>query len=237
MKVINVYGKVINLDTLPQEEQKRYLSQEIIHILETFGPMKRQLIVSYFNSENVLQVTGCLESLLRTKRVFNYEDYFTVDERLFDDQYYSAPPIDGVENTYQKFKNFHDFLAAQEARQKAFAIYIHFRDTISGTTHWYLGTDPNQPWLVLTFISRDKAFQILNVKDFNALYISDRAASDKDLDGRLFLVNDEEEILEVEKHEEVYCLGCAKVDPANYQVKLKKVARNPKKRQPKIEEK
>lgn len=222
-EVIGVNGNILRLDHLPDEEKKKSLSYEIVELLETFGPMKKQLVLNYFSQKYVTIVLECMAFMLRLKKIYEYEDYVTVDPRFFDENNYTVPKINGQENTFEKVKNFNLFLAKLEMKQKAFAVFLFFRDEV-GSERWFLNENYRKPWLILSFIAREKLFFVFRIEDYNELYAYDISADPKEVRDRLCIVLDESEKKEIAKKavkgvaayvtvDQNYCVTVKKADP------------------------
>ena len=218
-EIVGVRGNIIRLDELPEEEKKKALAYEITELLELFGPMKRQLLVRYFTERHAMIVVECLKSMERVKKVASYEDYYTTDSRLFDTTYFTSPKINGEVNTFENIKNFNGFLEKLELRQKAFAVFLNFREF--GAQRWYLGSNPMKPWLILSFVAREKLFHVVYVTDFNAFYANDITADPREIRDRLALIYTDEDKKGYTENQVQGVKAYVKVDE-NYHVVIKK---------------
>lgn len=219
-EVIGVNGNIIRLDHLPDEEKKKSLSYEIVELLEAFGPMRKQLVLNYFSEKYVTIVLECMASMLRLKKIYEYEEYVTVDPRFFDENNYTAPKVNGQENTFEKLKNFNAFLRHLEMKQKAFAIFLFFRHEV-GSERWFLNENYRKPWLLLSFIAREKLFFVLRIEDYDSLYVYDLNADPKEVRNRLCIVLDDGEKLAIAKNKVKGVSAYVTVDD-NFSVTLKK---------------
>ena len=165
-------------------------------------------------------VLECLNYLLRLKKIFEHEYYITLDERVFDEENYSVPKVNGVENVFEMKKNYNQHMYRLELKQKAFAVFLHFRNEV-GATRWFLNENRRKPWVILSFIAKEKLFFVVRIDDYQALYINDMMADTKEVQDRLVIVNGEKDKKDIVENEVKGVAAYVTIDE-NYHVTIKK---------------